>query len=70
MAFYTVMIPPPGSGGARDEIERLLQVQIRCRACFEQRMSQLEHKASSAEIMPVIRELRIHQREAFRATEW
>ncbi len=22
MAFYTVMIPPPGSGGARDEIER------------------------------------------------
>jgi len=22
MAFYTVMIPPPGSGGARDEIEQ------------------------------------------------
>ncbi len=22
MAFYTVLIPPPGSGGARDEIER------------------------------------------------
>ena len=21
MAFYTVMIPPPGSGGAREEIE-------------------------------------------------
>jgi hypothetical protein len=22
MAFYTVMIPPPGSGGARDEVEQ------------------------------------------------